>query len=221
MNRWVDVVWRGALGLWPLVLCLALPAAATPTLEQEQEIRTTFATPHTKWAKPYVGGTTRVLFFSDYKNTQAREIVELIQRFDVRADAAYYTRVRVAKKPQMQWHGGEEGIARIRRLLDSGAHDVFLFNGVSPDVLPAALKQDLLARVRGKGLVRLGERFRELDTPLLVEWPDGRRAALLFVVEEETQPGRFSIHRLAHYCLDLAELLDTERVVPVVSSYQL
>ena len=26
---------------------------------------------------------------------------------------------------------------------------------------------------------RLGERFRELDTPLLVEWPDGRRAVLL------------------------------------------
>ncbi len=63
---------------------------------------------------------------------------------------------------------------------------------------------------------RLGERFRELDIPLLVEWPDGQRAALVFVVEEETEPGRFSIHRLAHYCLDLAELLDTERVVPVV-----
>ena len=27
----------------------------------------------------------------------------------------------------------------------------------------------------------LGERFRELDVPLLVEWPDGRREALLFV----------------------------------------
>jgi hypothetical protein len=52
--------------------------------------------------------------------------------------------------------------------------------------------------------------------PLLVEWPDGRRAALLFVIEEETDPKRFSIHRLAHYCLDLAELFDTERVVPVV-----
>jgi hypothetical protein len=63
---------------------------------------------------------------------------------------------------------------------------------------------------------RLGERFRELDIPLLVEWPDGRRAALLFVLEEETDPGRFSIHRLAHYCLDLAELFATERVVPVV-----
>ncbi|MCU0835791.1 MAG: hypothetical protein MUC77_21945, partial [Chromatiaceae bacterium] len=28
---------------------------------------------------------------------------------------------------------------------------------------------------------RLGERFRELDVPLLVEWPNGERAALLFV----------------------------------------
>lgn len=63
---------------------------------------------------------------------------------------------------------------------------------------------------------RLGERFRELDVPLLVEWPDGRRAALLFVLEEETDPARFSIHRLAHYCLDLAELYATDRIVPVV-----
>ena len=63
---------------------------------------------------------------------------------------------------------------------------------------------------------RLGERFRELDVPLLVEWPDGHRAAIVFVIEEETEPTRFSVHRLAHYCLDLAELLDTHRVVPVV-----
>ena len=63
---------------------------------------------------------------------------------------------------------------------------------------------------------RLGERFRELDIPLLVEWPDGRREVSLFVIEEETEPARFSVHRLAHYCLDLSELLDTRRVVPVV-----
>ncbi len=63
---------------------------------------------------------------------------------------------------------------------------------------------------------RLGDRFRELDVPLLLEWPDGRRQALLFVFEEETEPKRFSIHRLGHYCLDLAELYHTERVVPVV-----
>ncbi|TVP59148.1 MAG: DUF4351 domain-containing protein [Halomonadaceae bacterium] len=63
---------------------------------------------------------------------------------------------------------------------------------------------------------RLGDRFRELDIPLLVEWPDGRREALLFVLEEETHPGRFSIHRLVHYCADLSELYQTDRVVPVV-----
>ncbi|AGA32223.1 hypothetical protein TVNIR_0521 [Thioalkalivibrio nitratireducens DSM 14787] len=63
---------------------------------------------------------------------------------------------------------------------------------------------------------RLGERFRELDVPLLVQWPDGRREAVLFVIEEETEPARFSVHRLAHYCLDLSELLDTQRVVPVL-----
>lgn len=63
---------------------------------------------------------------------------------------------------------------------------------------------------------RLGERFRELDIPLLVEWPDGQREAIVFVLEEETDPKRFSIHRLAHYCLDLSDMLETDRVVPVV-----
>ena len=62
---------------------------------------------------------------------------------------------------------------------------------------------------------RLGERFRELDTPLLVEWQNGREA-VVFILEEESDPGRFSIHRLARYCLDLAELLGMDRVVPVV-----
>ncbi len=63
---------------------------------------------------------------------------------------------------------------------------------------------------------RLGDRFRELDIPLWVEWPDRTRELILFVIEEETDPGRFSIHRLARYCLDLSEMFNTRRVVPVV-----
>ena len=63
---------------------------------------------------------------------------------------------------------------------------------------------------------RLGERFRELDVALQVEWPNGERAALLFVIEEETRSRRFDLYRLAHYCLDLAVLCATDRVVPVV-----
>ena len=63
---------------------------------------------------------------------------------------------------------------------------------------------------------RLGGRFRALDTPLLVKWADGRREAVVFALEEESDWGRFSPHRLAHYCLDLADMLGTDRVVPVV-----
>lgn len=63
---------------------------------------------------------------------------------------------------------------------------------------------------------RLGDRFFEMDVPLLLEWPDGRREALLFVIEEETRSDRFSIYRLATYCLILAESRKTDRVVPVV-----
>lgn len=63
---------------------------------------------------------------------------------------------------------------------------------------------------------RLGERFHELDTPLLTEWPDGRRKALVFTLEQESSAARFSIHRMGHYCLSLAEFFGTDRIVPVV-----
>ncbi len=62
---------------------------------------------------------------------------------------------------------------------------------------------------------RLGDRYRALDAPLLVDWADGRRDAVVFALEEESDWRRFSPHRLARYCLDLAEMFDTDRVVPV------
>ena len=51
---------------------------------------------------------------------------------------------------------------------------------------------------------------------MLAEWADGRREAILFAIEEESDRRRFSPHRLAHYCLDLANMFATDRVVPVV-----
>jgi len=79
------------------------------------------------------------------------------------------------------------------------------------------LRQARIIPIRQEQLKnRLGDRFRELDVPLLVEWPDGRKEAILFALEEESQHRRFSIHRLAHYCLDLSELMQTDRIVPVV-----
>ncbi|MCP5118381.1 MAG: hypothetical protein GY953_46810, partial [bacterium] len=81
--------------------------------------------------------------------------------------------------------------------------------GIDEDARIVPIRQEQLQE-------RLGERFRELDVPLLVEWPSRRREAILFVLEEESDARRFSIHRLAHYTLHLAEMFDTDRVVPVV-----
>ena len=84
------------------------------------------------------------------------------------------------------------------------------------DEAPAPGDEVVITPLRQEQLKeRLGDRFRELDVPLLVEWDDGRREAVLFVLEEETEARRFSLHRLAHYCLDLARMFETDRVVPV------
>jgi hypothetical protein len=79
---------------------------------------------------------------------------------------------------------------------------------MTPDVRITPVRQEQLKD-------RLGDHFHELDTPLLTEWPDGKRKAVLFVIEEETDPGRFSVRRTARYCLHLSEMFKTDRVVPV------
>lgn len=81
----------------------------------------------------------------------------------------------------------------------------------------AQLEQATITPIRQEQLKgNLSHSFRELDVPLLVEWPDGKREALIFALEEETHPRHFSIHRLAHYCLDLSRLFDINHIVPVV-----
>nr|VFJ70113.1 MAG: hypothetical protein BECKDK2373C_GA0170839_12442 [Candidatus Kentron sp. DK] len=98
-------------------------------------------------------------------------------------------------------------------ILDYPPESLAFFAREEADAIPPTAK---ITPVRQEQLQdRLGEHFRELDTPLLVEFPEGEREAVLFIMEEETTARHFSIHRLAHYCLDLAELPDTERVVPV------
>ena len=86
----------------------------------------------------------------------------------------------------------------------------------APEEAPAPEDEVTITPLRQEQLKeRLGNRFRELDAPLLVRWADDRRKAILFVVEQDTEPRRFSQHRLAHYCLDIAQLYATDRVVPV------
>ena len=98
-------------------------------------------------------------------------------------------------------------------ILDYPRHALAFF---APEEAPAPDDDVDIVPLRQEQLQeRLGQRYHELDTPLQVQWADGRREAVVFALEEETDGGRFSPHRLAHYCLDVAELFETDRVVPV------
>ena len=86
----------------------------------------------------------------------------------------------------------------------------------TPEEAPLPDDEASIVPVRQEQLKeRLGDRFRELDAPLRVEWADGR-APTVFALEAESDARRFSLRRLARYCLDLADMFDTDRVVPVV-----
>ena len=86
----------------------------------------------------------------------------------------------------------------------------------APDEAPLQKDEVRIIPIRQEQLQeRLGKHYRELDVPLLVEWANGLREAVVFALEEESDWRRFSPHRLAHYCLDLAEMFETDRVVPV------
>ena len=84
-------------------------------LEADHNVRSEFATPHTAWAEPYVQGTTRVLFFINGRGTVPREVIELKQRFDLDPQMVFWT--RVVDTTREEWHGGENGVRRMARLL--------------------------------------------------------------------------------------------------------
>jgi beta-galactosidase len=113
-----------------------------------------FETPHTDWAQPYALGKIRALFFSDGRGTAPREMVELMQRFDIEADAVY--RIRVIDSSDYEFLGGDAGHRRILRLLER-PYDVYIFQGVPLTLLTAEEQYKLLKPVtEGAGLVLIG-----------------------------------------------------------------
>ena len=131
---------------------LAAVAAKAGHLEDEHELSMELVTPHTKWAKPYAGGKVRALFFSRFKtrDREARDIIELMQRFDIEADAAYYLR------HPAEWLGGEEGHQRRLRLLEK-PYDVYVFSYIAPRALTDEEQYKVLKAVtEGAGIVLIG-----------------------------------------------------------------
>lgn len=150
---------------WMWLLCatlllMARAAIAAPSavdaqeLEVDHALTTEFPTPHTDWGHPYALGKTRVLFFCQGANTAPRECVELIQRFDLDAQAVFWT--KIVDTDKSQWHGGELGIRRMLGLL-AQRWDALVFFGISPEKLPPeAAYRVVEAAANGAGLVLVG-----------------------------------------------------------------
>ena len=152
-------------------------------VELEHSLATDFVTPHTKWAKPYARGKTRVLFFCSGHGTVPREAVELMQRFDFDLDAVFWTTIVDTTKEG--WHGGEAGIRRMLRLAEK-PYDAYVFFGVPPDRLPSEMQVKVLQPViEGRaGIVLVGcEDARILKPGRRIEIPGRYRAPLVSSAE--------------------------------------
>ena len=144
-----------------LLWLLGFMSAATFTvpcrgdeLEEDHLLSMEFQTPHTKWAKPYARGKTRVLFFCNGRGTVPREIIELKQRFDLDAEAVFWA--RIVDSPKAHWHGGDLGVARMLQVLQR-RFDCFVFIDVPVTHLPVEAQYRVLKPVtEGAGLVLVG-----------------------------------------------------------------
>lgn len=167
------VRFSGARGFIEAAAILAVLAAALPAQEEEQaahvrnyledehSLTPAFETPHTRWAKPYAGGPVRVLFFSPWYqgSTEAREIIELMERFDLQAEAVYQQKGgALIGDGRADWYGGdpEAGTKRALRLLER-PNAVLFINELKLGELPGSVREKIRQKVmQGTGLVLVG-----------------------------------------------------------------
>ncbi|MGC9317241.1 MAG: beta-galactosidase [Armatimonadota bacterium] len=139
-------------------LCMVTVTSVTgqdrAELEVDHALTFEFETPHTDWAQPYAGETTRVLFFTDGRGTNPRECVELMQRFDIDAEAVFWA--RIVDSADTHWHGGEIGERRMLELLEQ-QWDCFVFLGLGLENMSPEQQYRVLHPVtEGAGLVFVG-----------------------------------------------------------------
>ncbi|GMW01776.1 MAG: hypothetical protein AMXMBFR84_29130 [Candidatus Hydrogenedentota bacterium] len=156
-------------------------------LSDQLSVSGEFETPHTKWGKPLNGGAVKVVFMVPWSqgSTEAREIVEMMQRFDLEGHAIYFMGDRIVGDGRPDWYGGdpEAGSNRVKRLLGEG-QAVFFLNQLTLDAIPEWLNLELRNAVeRGAGLVLVGDKATPFEDSLDTDeaarsLPQGRYATL-------------------------------------------
>lgn len=155
-------------------------------LEVDHNVNSEFVTPHTKWAQPYALGKTRALFFVRGHGVLPREVIELKQRFDLDPQMVFWA--RIVDSSQEQWHGAENGVRRMMRLLGQ-KWDVFVFLGIKPELMPVEAQYLLFKQVTdGAGLVLVGTEEKRVikaknrlaeAPPFLAEGPVGEAYSIM------------------------------------------
>ena len=150
---------------WALVV-LGLGAGsvgwAGETFPKFHEITSEIATPHVAWARPFAGGTIKVLVIGPY--TGQRETVELAQRLQVRytvvstyRDIALGSDSPGSGDPETPHFPDTREPAVLERLRRAVAehHDVIVLARFRWDLLPADVRYAILRAVKlgGTGLV--------------------------------------------------------------------
>ncbi len=175
---------NGMIGLSAIGVVLQLVSAAAladPSLESIElanSLENEHETPHTKWAKPYAGGTVRTLFITqqspNINGLPLRHAVELMQRFDLSGDAALAMTEKgntyaIAYAGGSGVFGGETGEKRLARLLEK-PYDCYVVRGSVMGHLPDEARKTVLRHVeQGAGMVFVYG-LQEEDKPLLKEF---------------------------------------------------
>ena len=152
-------------------------ATAAPPVEQIEAanaLALDHESPHTKWGRPYARGSIRVLYLTALNaNVNAgvtREAVELMQRFDIEADAvlviaAKGTAYSIAYEGGSGVYGGAAGAQRLARLLETPYDCYVITTHEIVGHLPADSRKTMIDHVRqGAGLVLpQAEAYQKID----------------------------------------------------------
>ena len=181
-NRILTIVATPTTSMFAVIVLqvfLVGPASsADPPLERIEELNsleTDVETPHTKWAKPWAGGPIRVLFLAELNaninGLPLRPAVELMQRFDLDADAVLVMPAKgntyaIMFPGESGVYGGEAGEQRLARLLKK-PYDCYVVTGSIMGHIPDSSRKLVMKRVQeGAGLVLFYKPGDE-DAPLL------------------------------------------------------